>query len=124
MYKNINHKVFDILYDQTGSPSAFDDLGFSEQDMEKMNEIPEGVNDICLQNYCSENFLDSFKEFIDTHDDKGVNLVLEKMLVRINEDYKKFPVNPNNNKFSSVSGTNIITTRVSDYIKETYDVYY
>ena len=120
MYSNIEAKVADIIYENTKSHEAFYELGFDDNDFKKLNEIPGGVTDIDMAKYCTDSFLDSFKKIIENKEWESANLMVNKMVECIDKQHEIYPTNPNNNKFSSTSGTSIIKSRVMQMIDEKF----
>ena len=122
MNPNIKQVIKDIIWKHTQNNDInyFEEIGFTDDDIEKINAIPDGVNDIILPDYCSQNFLDSFKVVIDTHPEESINLILDKILIRLDGEHDTYPINPNKHEFSSVSDTKIIKTRVMKVIEEKY----
>jgi hypothetical protein len=123
MYSDIDCKVFDILYKQTQDVSAFDILQFTAEDLEEMNTKPPGVANINMDEYCELDFLNSFKKVIDDNEHEHANDIMDRFINYIDITYPKFPINPNNNSFSSVSGTMIIKSRIGEHIEKYYPTF-
>lgn len=122
MHPHIKNKVKEVIWKSTKNPNVnyFEEIGFTDEDLERINAIPSGVNDINLPDFCLQNFLDSFKSVIDTQPRDSINLILDKVVTRLDEEHGTFPINPNKHEFSSISETKIIKARVTKIIEEKY----
>lgn len=122
MDPNIEQRVRDTIHKHVENHDIdyFKEIGFTNEDLDKINQVPDGVNDINLENYCSSNFLDSFKTIIDTRSGESMNLILDKMITRLDEEHGTWPINPNKHHFSSISDKKIIKDRVSKIIEEKF----
>ena len=123
MYSDIKCKVFDILYKETKDITIFDALQFTDEDLNELNEKPPGAPSINMDEYCELDFLNSFKKVIDDNEHEDTNLIMDKFINYIDITYPKFPVNPNCNTFSSVSGTMIVKERIGEHIEKYYPTF-
>lgn len=96
----------------------FENLELTEDDLQKINTIPGGVDDVALLAHCSPTFSDSLKEFIDTHSCEDVKYALDEIINNVGID--PYPINPNNHEFATVSEKNIIRYRLKKVIESKF----
>lgn len=119
MYSNIKNKIIEVLDKNMPNEGVamFEEINFTQEELETINKIPTGVNDIEELDYYTENFLTSFKNAVDTLENDKISLILEKIVDKLTEQHNVWPINPNENVFSSVTGTKIVSRRLMDLIE-------
>jgi len=123
MYSDIETKIIQILEKNMPNEgiAMFEEIDFTQEELNAMNSAPVGVNDIEELDYYSENFLNSFKNVIDNYEGDKIILVLEKIVDKLTEQHNNvWPINPNKNEFSSVTKTKIVSFRVMDIIEQKF----
>jgi hypothetical protein len=122
MYPNIKDRIVYLIQkkinndDFENAIDIFNSMDFTDEELDKINEIPPGVNDIDYNN--SNNFAQSFKKYIDNNEFKEVNIIMENLVRNIEEKYDGFPINPNKNKFKTAYGLNIIEARIKQVLED------
>jgi hypothetical protein len=123
MYSDIENKIIEILEKHMPNQGIdmFEEIDFTQEELEEMNKKPTGVDDIEELEYYSDNFLTTFKNAVDTFESDKINLVLVKIVDKLTEQHDGiWTINPNKNQFSSISGTKIVSNRVMDIIEQKY----
>ena len=95
-----------------------EELGLTEDDIDNINKIPDGVTDVALKEHFSPNFPDDFKKVIDTHTGESTQSIVDKLVDCVN--INPYPINPNNHEFATVSEKDIIKHRLGKVVEEKF----
>lgn len=110
MYENnIKDVVKDIIINEFGHEFS-NTITFTDEEYVLFNEIPGNIDDINLKLKVS--FVDDLKKFIDDNKADDVIDKLDFVVDALQDNYKCWPINPNENYFGSTSHFSIVKNRV------------